>query len=311
MGRLGNDSLINWLHQENIPLFMPFPLIQPHEEWLDPDTPRQRWHTDPPRVVVPEIDGRHATPSASLPKNENKQGYYLYTAENERIDAVVDHITKYMSLRDMSNKEKRVAICYFKTPGKDALLASGMEVIPSLYNFLKRLRSEGYDVSGLPATVEEFGKRIHRDGAVMGSYAKGAQEQFLKTAHPIWLSTEQYEQWAHEVLLPEKYQEVTDRYGDAPGNLLVTEDSIAIACLQFGNILLFPQPRPALGDDEFKLVHGMPVAPPHSYLAPYLYMQKGFKGRCSDSLRHPRQLGIHARKECGTVAGRLVGCTDW
>ena len=28
MGRLGNDSLINWLHQENIPLFMPFPLIQ-------------------------------------------------------------------------------------------------------------------------------------------------------------------------------------------------------------------------------------------------------------------------------------------
>ena len=38
-GRLGNDSLINWLHQENIPLFMPFPLIQPHEEWLDPDTP--------------------------------------------------------------------------------------------------------------------------------------------------------------------------------------------------------------------------------------------------------------------------------
>ena len=63
---------------------------------------------------------------------------------------------------------------------------------------------------------------------------------------PIWLSTEQYEQWAHEVLLPEKYQEVTDRYGDAPGNLLVTEDSIAIACPQFGNILLFPSP-PGIG----------------------------------------------------------------
>ncbi len=27
-----------------------------------------------------------------------------------------------------------------------------------------------------------------------------------------------------------------------PGNLLATEDSIAIACLQFGNILLFPSP---------------------------------------------------------------------
>ena len=228
-----------------------------------------------------------------------------YTAENERIDAVVDHITKYMSLRNMSNKEKRVAICYFKTPGKDALLASGMEVIPSLYNFLKRLRSEGYDVGGLPATVEEFGKRIHRDGAVMGSYAKGAQEQFLKTAHPVWLSTEQYEQWAHEVLLPEKYQEVTDRYGDAPGNLLATEDSIAIACLQFGNILLFPQPRPALGDDEFKLVHGMPVAPPHSYLAPYLYMQKGFK---ADAVIH---FGTHGNLEYTPGKNVAQSQADW
>ena len=112
------------------------------------------------------------------------------------MDALVEHISKYMSLRDTSNKDKRVAICYFKTPGKDALLASGMEVIPSLYNFLKRLRNEGYDVSNLPATVEEFGNRIYRDGSVMGSYAKGAQEQFLKTAHPVWLSTGQYETWA-------------------------------------------------------------------------------------------------------------------
>ena len=139
----------------------------------------------------------------------------------------------------------------------------------------------------------------------MGSYAKGAQEQFLKTAHPIWLSTEQYEQWAHEVLLPEKYQEVTDRYGDAPGNLLVTEDSIAIACLQFGNILLFPQPRPALGDDEFKLVHGMPVAPPHSYLAPYLYMQKGFK---ADAVIH---FGTHGNLEYTPGKNVAQSQADW
>lgn len=27
MGRLGDDSLINWLHTENIPIFNPFPLF--------------------------------------------------------------------------------------------------------------------------------------------------------------------------------------------------------------------------------------------------------------------------------------------
>ena len=73
-----------------------------------PGYPRQRG-TLTARVVVPEIDGG-TLPLCIATQNENKHGYYLYTAENERIDAVVDHITKYMSLRDMSNKEK--ARCY-------------------------------------------------------------------------------------------------------------------------------------------------------------------------------------------------------
>ena len=79
------------------------------------------------------------------------------------------------------------------------------------------------------------------------------------------LTKTQYEKWVHEVIEPDKYKEVTERYGDAPGHLLTGtnpqgEAQLAIACLRFGNILLFPQPRPALGDDDFKLVHGMPVA---------------------------------------------------
>ena len=180
-----------------------------------------------------------------------------------------------------------------------------MEVAPSIYNFLKRLQREGYRVDGLPATEEAFEKELNRKGSVMGSYAKGAQETFLKTGDPVWLSTRQYETWAKEILLPHKYKEVTDRYGAAPGELLATPDSIAVACLQYGNILLFPQPRPALGEDEFKLVHGMPVVPPHSYLASYLYMKKGFK---ADALIH---FGTHGNLEY--TPGKNVGLSqaDW
>ena len=146
------------------------------------------------RVLVPEIDGG-MTPLLIATQNLHKSGYYLHEPEMERVDNFISHVHKYLDLRTKPNSDKRIAICYFKTPGKDALLASGMEVIPSLYNFLKRLRTEGYDVSGLPATVEEFGKQIYRDGAVMGSYATGAQEKFLQTAHPVWLTKTQYEKW--------------------------------------------------------------------------------------------------------------------
>ena len=308
MGRLGNDSLINWLHTENIPIFCPFPLIQSTEEWLDP-MKAVSGGTLTARVLIPEVDGA-MTPLLIATQNLHESGYYLYTPEEERVTNFINHLTKYMSLREKPNSEKRVAVCYFKSPGKDALLASGMEVVPSLYNFLKQLQAEGYDLTGLPATVEEFGKRIHKDGIVLGSYALGAQEEFMKKANPVWLTTSQYETWVKETIVPEKYKEVIDRYGPAPGELLVkkeasNEKQIAVACLQFGNVLLFPQPRPALGDDDFKLVHGMPVAPPHSYLAPYLYMQKGFG---ADAIIH---FGTHGNLEYTPGKNIALSRNDW
>ncbi|MDR1503783.1 MAG: cobaltochelatase subunit CobN, partial [Prevotella sp.] len=308
MGRIGNDSIVDWLHTQNIPIFSPFPLIQSTEEWLDPMKPVSGG-TLTARVLVPEIDGA-MTPLLIATQNLHKSGYYLYTPEEERVSNFVSHLFKYMELRDKLNANKRVAICYFKSPGKDALLASGMEVIPSLYNFLKRLKTEGYDVTGLPSTVSEFEKQIHRDGVVLGSYAKGAQEDFLAKANPVWLTRSQYEGWARETIAPEKYQEVIDRYGKAPGELLVKanengENQIAVACLQYGNVLLFPQPRPALGDDDFKLVHGMPVAPPHSYLAPYLYIQKGFK---ADAIIH---FGTHGNLEYTPGKNVALSHNDW
>ena len=308
MGRIGNDSLVNWLHTENIPIFSPYPLLQSTEDWLDPMKPVSGG-TLTARVLVPEIDGSIA-PLLIATQNLHESGYYLYTPEEERVDNFVNHLCKYMSLRDRSNANKKIAICYFKSPGKDALLASGMEVIPSLYKFLKRLQLEGYDLSGLPATVAEFEQQIHRDGVVLGSYAKGAQEEFLNKANPVWLTSEQYEEWAKKKITLEKYREVIDRYGEAPGNLLVRTDAdgkshIAVACLQYGNVLLFPQPRPALGEDDFKLVHGMPVAPPHSYLAPYLYMQEGFG---ANAIIH---FGTHGNLEYTPGKNVALSQNDW
>lgn len=303
MGRLGNDSLINWTYREKIPMFMPFPLMQSHVDWLDVNKP-MGGGTLNARVVVPEIDGG-MTPLCISTLNGSIESFLLHTPEPERMDAFMVQFKRFMKLRTLSNKEKKVAIVYFKSPGKDALLASGMEVVPSLYNFLLRLRKEGYDVSGLPANVNDFRKQIMKRGSVMGAYAPAAQEKFMNEANPVWISKADYEKWAKDVLLPEKYSEVERRYGKAPGGLLSRRDSLAVAALQYGNILLFPQPRPALGDDDFKLVHGVDVVPPHSYIAAYLYMQKGFD---ADALIH---FGTHGNLEF--IPGKNAGLSqaDW
>lgn len=303
MGRLGNDSLINWAYQKKIPLFMPFPLIQSREDWLDVNKPMSAGTLNA-RIVVPEIDGG-MTPLCISTQNPSPEGFLLYTPERERMDAFMEQFKRFMNLKTIPNKEKKVAIGYSKSPGKDALLASGMEVVPSLYNFLLRLRKEGYDVSGLPSNVKDFKKQIMSQGSVMGSYAPSAQKKFMNEANPVWISKDDYETWAKNILLPEKYSEVEQRYGNAPGSLLSRGDSLAVAALQYGNILLFPQPRPALGDDDFKLTHGVDVVPPHSYIAPYLYMQKKFD---ADALIH---FGTHGNLEFTPGKNAGLSKADW
>lgn len=303
MGRLGDDSLINKLYERNVPLFMPFPLTQTREEWLDVSKPIGGG-TLTARVVVPEIDGA-MTPLCLATQDPDQEGYLIYRPVKERMDAFMEQFTRFMDLRTKPNFDKRVAVCYFKSPGRDALLASGMEVAPSLYNFLRNLKNEGYNVDGLPSSLAAFKRELAEKGAVMGDYAGEAQRIFMETGEPLWITAEQYRQWAREVLSPERFEEVEKHYGKAPGSLLAKGDSLAVAAISYGNILIFPQPRPSLGDDEFRLQHGVKTPPPHSYLAPYLYMQKGFD---ADIMIH---FGTHGNLEFTPGKNAAMSRGDW
>ena len=53
---------------------------------------------------------------------------------------------------------------------------------------------------------------------------------------------------------------------------------MGIARLQFGNVVLMPQNAAGSGDNSFQVIHGTNMAPPHTYIASYLWMQHGFKG---------------------------------
>ncbi len=303
MGRIGNDTLVGWLNRHDIPVFAPFPLSASHDEWMDARQPMSAGSKNA-RIVIPEIDGAVA-PFCIGTQNANAEGYLMRTAEVERCQLFCDYISRYMTLRQKPNSQKRIAIGFFKRPGKDALLASGMEVIPSMYNFLRRLRQEGYDVSGLPSTLEAFTSQLRSEAQVLGTYAEGAQRQYMDKGHPVWLSSRQYEAWAREVLDADSYAAVVSHYGPAPGTLLARGDSLAVACLRYGNVLIFPQPRPALGDDDFRVEHGIDVPPPHSYLAPYLYMQQGFR---ADAIIH---FGTHGNLEFTPGRDAAMRRQDW
>ena len=220
-------------------------------------------------IVTPEIDGA-IRPFALFAQYEAKRITPLIrhsrTTENIRFH--------YQQLSESENKSliktKRLLSTITKDRDKNALTAAGMEVVPSLYNLLLRMKQEGYNVSGLPANAQELAKMIQAQGAVFNSYAEGAFDEFMKNGNPELITKEQYESWVKESLRPEKYAEVVAADGEFPGNYMVTSDGcLGVARLQFGNIVLMPQNAAGSGDNSFQVVHGTNAAPPHTYIASY------------------------------------------
>ena len=128
----------------------------------------------------------------------------------------------------------------------------------------------------------------------------------MKNGNPELITKEQYESWVKESLRPEKYAEVVAADGEFPGNYMVTSDGcLGVARLQFGNIVLMPQNAAGSGDNSFQVVHGTNAAPPHTYIASYLWMQHGFK---ADALIH---FGTHGSLEFTPKKQVALCSNDW
>lgn len=302
-GRMG-DKMVDYLKAKNILLFAPLTINNLVDEW-EKDPMGMAGGFMSQSIVTPEIDGA-VRPFALFAQYEDEEGLRHSYAVPERLKTFVSTINNYLNLNTKANNEKKVAIYYYKGPGQNALTAAGMEVVPSLYNLLVRMKQEGYNVSNLPANAEELGRMIQAQGAVFNTYAEGAFNDFMQNGHPELITKEQYESWVKESLRPEKYKEVVDAFGEFPGNYMVTPDGkLGIARLQFGNVVLLPQNAAGSGDNSFQVVHGTDMAPPHTYIASYLWMQHGFK---ADALIH---FGTHGSLEF-TPRKQVALCSnDW
>ena len=302
-GRLG-DEVVKYLEERNILLFAPLTVNSLVEEW-EQDPMGMSGGFMSQSIVTPEIDGAIRT-SALFAQYEDKEGLRHSFAVPSRLKTYVENIQKTLALKEKPNSEKRVVIYYYKGPGQSAMNAAGMEVVPSLYNLLKKMKEEGYKVENLPANSKELEKMIMAEGAVFGTYANGVMDRFLKESHPLLISKEEYASWVKQALRPEKYAEVVAAFGEFPGEYMSTADGkLGVSRIQFGNVVIMPQPAAGGGDNAFQIVHGTDVAPPHSYVAAYLWMQYGFK---ADAMIH---FGTHGSLEFTPKKQAALCDLDW
>lgn len=302
-GRLG-DYFVEFLKQKNIPLFSPLNINRLTTDWEN-DKQGMNGGFMSQSIVTPEIDGA-IRPYVVFGQRINKEGLQEVYGIPDRMESFVESVQGYVNLKNKKNSSKRIAIFYFKGPGQNALTASGMEVVPSLYNLLVRLKNEGYNVGKLPANPQELAKMIQAQGAAFGTYAEGAYTQFLQSGHPALVTAQQFAGWTQKALSKKMIKEMNQLYGSFPGKYMATDDGkLAVARLQFGNVALLPQVMAGVGGDSFKIVHGTDQAPPYTYVASYLWARYGFS---ADALIH---FGTHGSLEYTPRKQVALGSDDW
>lgn len=302
-GRLG-DYFVEFMKQKNIPLFSPLNINRLATEW-ESDKQGMNGGFMSQSIVTPEIDGA-IRPYVVFGQRINKEGLQEVYGIPDRMESFVESVLGYVNLKNKKNSSKRIAIFYFKGPGQNALTASGMEVVPSLYNLLVRLKNEGYNVGKLPANPQELAKMIQAQGAVFGTYAEGAYTKFLQSGHPALVTAHQFAEWTQKALSKKMIKEMNQLYGSFPGKYMATDDGkLAVARLQFGNVALLPQMMAGVGGDSFKIVHGTDQAPPYTYVASYLWARYGFS---ADALIH---FGTHGSLEYTPRKQVALDSNDW
>ena len=304
-GRFGGDPAIAWLKEHNVPIFSPLIVSEEYRDWLQDKQGMWGGYLSQ-TVVTPEIDGT-ILPFALVTLRENKQGFKEFHTIPERLPDFCSLLHRYVKLQTMSNADKRIALFYFKGPGQNSLVAQGIEVVPSLYNVLKYLQSQGYDLTGLPDTEEAFAKDLMSRGALYNNYAEGNKQMMLHSNYPAFVSTQELTQWIDDTFPPALKDSIETRYGAIPGHDLVLErdgvEGIAVTRLTYGKVALLPQPGAGSGELDFKMVHGSTSVPAYPYIASYLWVRNGWQ---ADVLMH---FGTHGSLEF--IPGKQVALSNY
>ncbi len=306
-GRLAGKKGVNWLKQQNIPMFAPVVVFSEYEKWLT-DQKGMDGGMLSQSVVMPEVDGG-IYPTALAAKFPGINGLNVFEGLPERITVFADMLKQWADLKTIENKDKKIVIYYYKGAGENAMVAEGLEIAPSLLNVLRRLQKEGYETGVLPEDADALYARIQQQGKVLGAYAKGSFDQFIEHGDPQLIEETELKALMEEYLQPEMIAEMEREYGSVPGSYMTIQrdnkNYLAISRVKFGNVILLPVPQAGAGDDETKLVHGVKKPPPYPYVAAYLW---GIRSYGADAFIH---FGTHGSVEFTPWKQNALSKYDW
>jgi magnesium chelatase subunit H len=281
--RQDHPKAIDALKRLNRPYMVALPLVfQTTEEWQDSDLGLHPIQVAL-QIAIPELDG--AIEPIILSGRDGATGKAI--ALQDRIEAIAQRAMKWANLRRKPKLHKKVAITVFSFPPDKGNVgtAAYLDVFGSIYEALKALKQNGYDVEDLPESAE----------ALMQAVIHDAQAQYSSPELNIAyrMSVPEYER------LTPYYQRLEENWGPAPGHLNTDGESLLVFGKQFGNVFIGVQPTFGYEGDPMRLLFSRSASPHHGFAAYYTYLEHIWQ---ADAVLH---FGTHGSLEF--MPGKQMG----
>ena len=213
-----------------------------------------------------------------------------------RIEMAVQRALHYGRLAEKPVQERRIALMYYNFPAGQANIgASYLNIAESLENILRAMRESGYDVGKADLSAASILADITAKARNIGSYAPGDLEAMLKQDSFAEVSMATYKTWL-DAFDPALRNKILADWGPVEQEKLMTYQfenhrAFIIPRLEYGNIILLPQPVRGWSEDLEKLYHADDLAPHHQYVAVYSWLRNTVN---IDALVH---MGTHGTLE--------------
>jgi magnesium chelatase subunit H len=236
------------------------------------------------QIAIPEIDG--ATEPfvyGGLPENGSQP-----EPLDERCGRIARRLAHWNRLRVAPREDLRLALLIFCFPPNKGNIgtAADLDVFPSVWEILSKLRADGYAVD-VPNSPEHLREMLLEGNS--GEYGMIANVAYR-------MSVDEYRR-----LCP--YVDAIEReWGPAPGTINSNGREILVLGIQLGNVFVGVQPTFGYEGDPMRLLAAESGAPHHGFMALYTYLEKTFH---ADAVVH---VGTHGAMEF--MPGKQVGLSE-
>ena len=217
-------------------------------------------------VALPEIDGRIVTRTVSFKETaeidpSTESALVRNAAHPTRIAFVAELAARWVKLRIAPTAERRIAIVLANYPNKDGRLANGvgLDTPASVAQTLASLASAGYDLgSNAPDSGANLIQNL-MDARTDGIRFDGAVYAAMYATLPLAIRAA-----------------VQNRWGAPEADPFYADGSFRLPARRHGNIVIAVQPARGYQIDPTATYHDPELAPPHRYLAFYLWLRTTF-----------------------------------